>query len=240
MAIDIKMTKIMSMTKKVTVPVAVQLECCDAWSVTLEGGSDPHFRFSFQLRPGRGAGYYYSDGFEVRDAFLAIRSPEDALHFFEQFGPFEVLPSPTTGQKRRATTSDTLRWSVVQQARKELEDALQADEVPSHVYNFVFWRPLPVQLFFGAVTPQTKNEQRDAAIVECADVADAVRASVFLDRMGGFRWKRCARRGCDELFTQKTRTQKIYCGSRCAHLQAVNDYNAREAHKQKRKSAPGL
>jgi hypothetical protein len=59
-------------------------------------------------------------------------------------------------------------------------------------------------------------------------VVDALRTSIFLSRMRGFKWKRCARHGCNQLFEQDTKHQKIYCTPECAHLQAVNNYNAKQ------------
>jgi hypothetical protein len=52
-----------------------------------------------------------------------------------------------------------------------------------------------------------------------------------MSRKSGFKWTRCARKGCDQIFEQTTRCQKLYHSPDCAHLQAVNDYNARQKGK---------
>ena len=79
----------------------------------------------------------------------------------------------------------------------------------------------------------------DAAIVNCEDVVSAVRASIFLRRMSGFRWKRCARKGCDNVFevsiVRRGGPQK-HCSPQCAHHHAQNRYIAK---KKKRKGRKG-
>jgi hypothetical protein len=79
----------------------------------------------------------------------------------------------------------------------------------------------------------------DAAIVNCEDVVSAVRASIFLRRMSGFRWKRCARKGCDNVFevsiARRGGKQKIHCSPQCAHHHAQNKYIAREKKRKRRK-----
>lgn len=185
------------------------------------------------------------DAFNVRRDFLSIRSPEDALRFFERYGPFQFLPRGKSATKAsEAVRAESWKWSRLQQARRNFEEALLADGIPitkTWLYEFMFARPLIIELAFRAIVPApSKNadsritsDSDDAAIAPCADVVDALRASIFISRMGGFQWSRCARKGCEQLFQQTTRRRKLYCGPECAHLQAVNDYNSRQKKHRK-------
>ena len=137
--------------------------------------------------------------------------------------------------KRRSTRADPVTWSTVQRAQKDLEAALPNDSLPVDpkvhlrpAREFVFGQPLLVELHFRQVTPRSAAQMNDAGIVACYDVAHALRASIFLSRMRGFPWKRCAREDCNQLFEQKSKYAKIYCSARCAHLVAVNNYNRKK------------
>ena len=135
--------------------------------------------------------------------------------------------------------SSSHRAAEVQRAQSEFNEALTADAIPVDLHAFIFQQPLRVELRFRPVTPEVLQREPtwigDAAIATCDDVVSALRASVFLKRMKGFRWKRCARKGCNQLFVLDTKRDKIYCGPECAHLEAVNRYNARERKKKRRR-----
>jgi hypothetical protein len=213
---------------KYVLQIAAPLKVQAGWRLAVEDDSENVFSFK-KTQP---SGYRTEDAFAVRDDFLAIREPGDAARFFQRYGPFQYELDKKTGEKRTSIKPASVTWGTVQQARKEFEEALLAEGVPAGLYAFVFGRPLRIDLPFSAANPELARTSHggsdDVAIVPCTDVVEALRASVFLSRMRGFKWKRCARTGCKELFEQDTRHDKIYCGSRCSHLQAVNDYNARK------------
>jgi hypothetical protein len=215
--------------EKLVLPVVPLLECREGWQVTKDRSRDPMFTFSFAPTQ---TSRHYVNAFEVRERFFKVRSTEDALRFFADFGPFELLPDKKTDSKRRSTSANPVKWSIVQRAQKDLEGALLRDSVPAGLYEFVFEQPLSVELRFRQVTPQSAAQMDDAGIIDCYDVAHALRASIFLSRMRGFPWKRCAREDCNQLFEQKSKHAKIYCSERCAHLEASNNYN-RKKRKEK-------
>ncbi|MHB1959415.1 MAG: hypothetical protein ACYCO5_10330 [Acidobacteriaceae bacterium] len=232
----------MSMTRfhseKYTLPVVAMLAVREQWQVSMSRSDDPVFSF---VRKRKSLDRRRSeDAFNVRRDFLSIRSPEDALRFFERYGPFQFLPRSQAATKTsESVRADSWKWSKLQQARQNFEQALLAEGIPvekAWLYEFMFTRPLILELPFRAVTslPTKRADSHiadgieDAAIAPCEDVVDALRASIFISRMGGFQWSRCARKGCEQLFEQTTRRRKLYCSPECAHLQAVNDYNARQ------------
>jgi hypothetical protein len=230
--------------EKYTLPVAAVLTVREQWRPSVSRSDDPVF--SFTRSRDAGDARHSADAFDVRRDFLSIRSPEDALYFFARYGPFQFKPNNTSATKESlAVRAEPIAWSWLMQTQQDFAECLLAEGIPvkkAWLYEFVFARPLSLDVPFRAVSPQPSKRQdpprltdslEDAAIAPCADVVDALRASVFLSRMRGFQWSRCARRGCEQLFEQTTRRRKLYCTPECAHLQAVNDYNAR------RKTAPG-
>lgn len=85
--------------------------------------------------------------------------------------------------------------------------------------NACLWRDLPLDLVF---------QQPMKALVYCKDVEAALRATVFLDRLKGLRWRACAREDCNKPFELPPRRAKMFCSPECAHLQSVRNYNKRK------------
>jgi hypothetical protein len=230
-------------SKKYTLPIVASLRVQEEWQVSMSQTSDPEFSFARRNR----VVYRTEDAFDVRPDFFALRFPEDALRFFERYGPFRFSRDTASGTKRtKVMKAETVKWSAIQQWQKDFEEALLAETIPAEkrwLAEFVFGWPVTLHWAFRSVTPEQGRSSGwaradgidDAAIAECDDVVDALRVSIFLSRKSAFRWSRCARKGCNELFEQTTRRQKLYCSPECAHLQAVNDYNSRQKKAQKNK-----
>jgi hypothetical protein len=215
-------------TEKYTLLIAADLRVREEWQVSMSPAQDPKFSFARKSQVVRR--HRWEDAFRVRLDFLTIQSPEDALQFFKLYGPFQYKVDKT-GSKNADPEPESVLWSVIERAVNDFEQSLIAQEVPKWLYRFTFGQPLMLELPFQPITPELTRYpdwKEDAAIAHCNDVVEALRASIFLSRIRGFQWKRCARKGCGQLFEQDTKHQKIYCSPECAHLQAVNDYNARK------------
>jgi hypothetical protein len=219
-------------SEKYTLPFVALLTVSGPWTVKLSRSRNPEFSFR-QAKPIKFRAIY--DAFEVTKEFLDLKSPEDALPFFEKYGPFQFRPNES-----RLRKAESVRWNLLQnKAQPDFSAALTSDFVSSELYQFVFGQPLRVELKFRAVTSEILKTDPtridDAAVADCEDVVTAMRASIFLKRMHGFRWKRCARHGCNELFQIiEASDRKKYCTPECAHLEAVNRYNARNQNKRRK------
>lgn len=218
--------------EKYTLHIEAVLRVQEVWRVSMNQDIDPVFSFARKNE----VAFRTEDAFEVRSEFLSLQSPEEAFQFFKRFGPFQFLPAGKDASKKNATRAESISWSEIQKAQKEFEEALLADGVPVEMYRFVFDRPLMIEVPFRSVTPELSrlSYRDDTAIAACDDLVGALRASIFLSRMRDFQWKRCARRGCNQLFEQDSKHQKIYHSPECAHLQAVNNYNARQKAKTRK------
>lgn len=235
------------MSRVYTLPIRPLLHTFGRWETSVSSDSDPIY--SFLLLPPSHTrdehGQRWSrhdtayDVFEIREALFAIRTPDDALEFFRSYGPWQV-------DRLLGNDANTLRFSALlrrqefyrdallhrptkrpprpkdrPQTQKELRDALEA---------VFLWRPLPMELLFGAPF---------VARVVCKDIEDAIRASVFLDRLEGFSWRRCVKADCGKPFRLTSKREKLYCTYECAHHQAVRDYNERRRSAKKKITRKG-
>ncbi|MES2219416.1 MAG: hypothetical protein V4587_00430 [Acidobacteriota bacterium] len=216
--------------RKYTLQIDPFLESRSEWHVSMSEEPDPEFTFVLRFPPHwalplekgatpfdmakRGWTFKEADVFDVRAVVFAIKSPSDALECFRRFGPWR-LP------ERLATKADPIKWSQLQLEREFYEDALlhrsvenlnrtyEGEELIEGIQNMYLWQPLPAELLFSA--PYIE-------IVRCWDLQTALRASIFLDRMEGFIWRRCARKDCETLYKVSSKRQRLYCKTYCAHL----------------------
>jgi hypothetical protein len=162
--------------------------------------------------------------FEIRDALFSIRKTEEALAFFQAYGPWQL-------KQLLGTETEIIRLSSLLNQRDFYRDALltgrnmsgqtaHGDEAMRKLFEGIYlWQPLPMEMVF---------KQPPAVVVRCKDIQDGLRASVFLDKVEGFSWRRCARKDCGKVYRLETKHAKLYCTPECAHLQASRDYNNRK------------
>ncbi len=222
------------------------LETRGEWDARLSEESDPEISFVFhpnQPQANEDGGttwaaspFRHEEGFELRESFFAIRTAEDALNFYRRYGPHQVM-------KPLDTVAKPLRFSAVVRIRKFYMHALfersidnmrrkySGEGLHEGTENIYLWQNLYTELLF---------RQPAAAVVRCKDVEDALRATVFLDRLRGMPWKLCAREDCGKPFEQSSKRTKLYCSTDCAHLQSVRDYNERKRKVTAKTTKPSL
>lgn len=215
-----------------SLPIYSALKTRSPWRVNMSDDPDPEFSapqlIVRTLKEGSTTHHRWEDVtediFEVRRRVFSIRTPNDVMELLEDWGPWQVKePFDVKG--------DPIRFSAVMRQRDFYKNALlersvdnlgrtyKGDDVAEGVENFYLWQPLPMELVFK--DPPT-------ARVVCKDIEDSLRASVFLDRLDGFVWRRCRREDCGELFELKSKRAKLYCSAECAHLQSVRNYHERK------------
>ena len=228
----------MSKSKKVSnniysLPIIPVLQTWGEWGAYMSDEADPSF--SFKLRPvqltTRGDGgvsvkkeMRVKEAFPMRERFFAIQTAQDALAFFQEYGPFQVDKYLGT-QVKPVTLAQTLRrrnfylHALTERSIDNLARTYSGDELREGMENWYLWSPLPMELVF---------RQPMAALVRSKDVEDALRATVFLDRLRGLPWQRCIREDCGRPFEVKGARARLYCSPECAHLQSVRNYNKRK------------
>jgi hypothetical protein len=225
-----------------SLPIHPVLETHGAWQAFL--GNEPDPVISFRLGPMRQTvepdGIRYQrepdrveDAFELREQFFAIQNAKDALQFFERYGPHQVT-------KQWDNAAQPVKLSQVLRTRNFYLHALldrsianrsrtyRGRELREGLENIYLWQNLPLELVF---------RQPMTALVRCKDVEDALRATVFLDRLRALPWQRCVREDCGKPFPVKGQRAKLYCSPECAHLQSVRNYNKRKQTAKATKSA---
>jgi hypothetical protein len=227
-------SKKMSKENIYTLPIIPVLQTSGEWRAYMDQEPDPAFTFNFERRP-LAMG---SDGkknwtaeperikepFAMRERFFAIRDKEDALRFFQEYGPLQLA-------KAWDVVAPPVKLSVVLDRRDFYLEALlnrsvdnfrrkyEGDELTEGMENIYLWQNLPMELVF---------HQPLQALVRCKDVEDALRATVFLSRLRSLPWQRCLRDDCGKPFEVASRRPKLYCTPECAHLQSVRNYNKRQ------------
>jgi hypothetical protein len=229
-----------------SLPIHPILETAGAWQAFLGDEANPVISFKLgQMRqttePDGGIRYQRApdrveDAFVLRERFFAIRNAKDALQFFELYGPYQLT-------KQRDTTAEPIKLSQVLKRRDYYLDALlhrsidnihrkySGDELWEGLDNIFLWQNLPIELVF---------RQPLTALVRCKDVEDALRATVFLDRLRALPWQRCVREDCGKPFPVKGQRAKLYCSPECAHLQSVRNYNKRQQSAKAAKAAKAV
>lgn len=238
------MNKTNFMSKRIySLPVVPYLETRGGWRVQVTEDADPVFSFSARLPQAKEEGGTKSwsleptnfNVFEMREALFAVQTPGDALRFFEVFGPWQI-------KQHLGTEAGSIRFSGVIRQRDFYQDALLSREIWGNsrmesgdaqtraaIEDYYLWQPLPMEMVF---------QQPPAVIVRCKDIQEAMRTSVFLDRLDGFPWRRCAREDCGKVYKLESKRARMYCSTDCAHLQSVRSYNERK-RAEAAKAKPG-
>lgn len=218
---DMNKTKNVSMTIY-SLPIASYLEVQGEWETTMGQEDDPVFCFAQRpdhqrrMHPGR-----FKDAFALREQLFAVKNGDDVLSFFREYGPYQL--------EKPLASAHPVTLSFVLQKRDFYLNALLRPIESGRVYSgdsageglkdIYLWQNLPMELVF---------RQPMQAFVRCKDIEDALRASVFLDRLRAMPWRRCMREDCGKPFEVPSRRAKIYCSQECAHLQSVRFYNKRQ------------
>jgi hypothetical protein len=218
-----------------TLPIVPVLETWDRWRAYIGREADPTISFELEKVVADESGVWsvekrVKEPFAMREQFFAIAGGEDALGFFQEYGPLNV-------QARLDNKAPAVKLSAVMERKNFYLDALlsrsldnlnrtySGDDLREGMQNLYLWQNLPMELAF---------RQPMQSFVRCKDVEDALRATVFLDRLRALPWQRCAREDCGKPFAVTSKRPKLYCTPECAHLQSVRSYNKRQ---QKAKAA---
>lgn len=204
------------------------------WKVSMTAGPDPQFTFENTNPNSRDV--VWRDGQAVATEFLNLKSPEDALVFFQKYN-FDETKKPDEDKKIR------IRWSDIESIRKIFLSALANEPVPQNMQEFVF-QPLQMQLehVVKAVqiisSKQAKKEEFDAikGIAKCEDVLSSLRAVTFLSR--GSVWRQCENPKCEMWFKPNRPDQKCHDAA-CTRRRIANRFTQRtrdEKEKRTRKA----
>jgi hypothetical protein len=211
-----------------TLPVVPILSTYEGWKVSIS--DDPDQEFTFSLRSfGSRIVRNKDDTFDlphkievdaclVRDRFFAISTPDEALRFFQEFGPYFLA-------ERLAQQAPPVRFSWLMKKRRLYEEALvnkkywdrsakeSPDDPDAEEWSSYLRQPLQAEIM------RSSGGHSQVLHISCKDIAACLRSTVFLDTLSGTERGRCARVGCPTPLFQRTRKTKKYCSRECEELQ---------------------
>lgn len=231
--------------KNYTIPITPALHTWGEWEVQVSEDQDPEFSFTMprpriEVTPGRRFGErkeIKADAFKVRGSLFAVRKDrkdavKDLMALFEKYGPWHV-------EEYLDMKASNVRLSQVEKTREFYQQALAAKsnhwtrengkDLHAQIHDVFQSQPLPMEFLF--VDPPR-------ALVRCKDIESSLRASVFLDKVNGFKSGFCKRKDCSNWFPF-TPYRTHYCSDACAHLQAVRDYNKKHPSQPKTHAQKG-
>jgi hypothetical protein len=202
--------------------------------VKMNGDPDPEFTFKLKRRIVQnedgtfGLVKHEKSAHDVRDRIFAISkpdsTPEQALAFFQEFGPFMV------NEKLEGLP---IRFSWFKQKLEAYEAALlnknywdesgDPDDLEDAVWFLYLRQPLQAEIRKGV------RALSECLVVVCKDVNECLRATVFLDSLTGPGRGRCENLACSKIF-QKTRKKRRFCSRKCEEL--IKKRNQRKKAKE--------
>jgi hypothetical protein len=168
------------------------------------------------------------DGWQVRDAFLNLKTEEECLAFLNQTGIF----SQQVG-KGRLRWSDFLNWQEVLREFLKLSPPKWAKWLGTVAFESDLISNL-VRLHIDFTVQFRWEGDRHFAMVLAQDTLTAILATIYIDHLRRAKFKFCARLDCRRPFELTSKHKRIYCSQYCAHLESVRALRARRKRRGRR------
>jgi hypothetical protein len=171
--------------------------------------------------------HWYFDPWEVRKAFLAVKTDDEILAFLNETGRFE----------RKADALGLWGFDDFREWQRVVKELLKpyprnwlnalSRAVPDQTKRILFPKDFSGQFQSMGYTSHV--------VITMKETLSALLATVFIDRLRGAKIKFCARPDCKKEFQVKSNHRRDYCTQSCAHLQSLRRLRAR-----RRKKSPKL
>ena len=203
----------------------------------------------FRFRPGEVADWDEGDldAFSLREAFLATKTPGEALDFLAVGGPFRGYDDD--GKLRNSMTwRDFQRWQEIvrivlingslplEKVSESIETVRVRYAVPddlNHVLSdlsgkergLLFMFPTHIAIRADQL-PSNDERPRLCAEVFVGSILEAVLASVYIDGLRGVNYRLCAFPDCCRVYEVLSNHERAYCSQACAHKASVRKRRA--------------
>lgn len=208
------------------------IELHGIWEITKTDGQDPVFTFEnhdVQTETMRHFPTVKKWAFAAMKDYFAIKSSDDALSFFKEYGPLQLAPGPRG--KLRGTATPVRYSAVIERrdywlnaSRRRIEDF---QHEPTDIRGFFddlnLLLPLRAELMFNS----------PVLAVRCLDVEEALKACVHIDRLNGLAWGLCAWKKCGKPFPIGSHPEKKFCSLKCAGRQTSKTWWDKPENKQR-------
>ena len=188
------------------------------------------------------------DAYSLRDAFLTIKTPGEALDFLALGGPFRDYDADDK-LRDSMTWRDFQRWQgiiriVLTEGTLPLETVSQSEQsvriryaVPDDLCQVLSslshdergWLSMfPTQIIIRAdQRPRVDDERpRLCAEVIVDSILEAILATAYIDELRGVNYRLCALPDCSEIYEVFSKHARIYCSQACAHKANVRKRRA--------------
>lgn len=205
-----------------------------------------------RLRPKRIPGYLVGeffwtyrtpanvDGWLLRERFLAISTPQDALEFLRDTGPFlppgrpeKFFPTGTDPGFRKSHQIE-VTLSELQYTQAVIKRWLTHEDVGGVWWPEWLGEPKSHDLLLRRhLVGLTVGLSPSGAAIPTDYGLQAIWATILLDRGWGAKFRCCRREDCGRVFRVRDPRQ-VFCSYRCAHLVVVR--KSRKRKKRARRS----
>lgn len=158
----------------------------------------------------------YVPAHEARDAFAMIETIEDAVRFFERYGP---LDNNSNDGRRYSLSQIRTKQETLKRYRKM--DHRDFFGTKKDLRDWFESSPLQAELMVG---------QRPFWSVQAIDVNTAIRNATYIDHMRRVRVGTC--RHCGKLFELPERRNQLYCDTPCQNKASKKRWNQKHGGKQ--------
>jgi hypothetical protein len=226
-------------------PIRVIYHPCDEVVSFERQGEEIVFRFrASDLQ--RWESWATFDAFALRETFLAIKTPGEALDLLNISGFFHYgrEETPTEGPRSTLTWSQFQRWQEL--VRLILTDGFLSLERVSHSERAGFvplavpagmkeqvtnisvgeWGWLQGNPDFVSIRTEADTAKRGERKRLCAEVfvrtaLEAILATIYVDHLNGINYQLCALKNCNTVYEVSSKHERQYCSQRCAHKASV-------------------
>jgi hypothetical protein len=175
------------------------------------------------------------DAYDVRELFLSVSSPLEALDFFNKTGAFEVTVPQQEEQNWQhhlswngfldiqrlvkfvmvngfflANTDDGIHLRKTVPEEFEIARLLQPPEIQKLLDG------LPSLHLYPYVDPKT-NRRKLSLYLATGTALEMIFASIYMDNLADARYELCGLEGCGKVFELKDNREKQYCCQQHAH-----------------------
>ena len=229
-------------------PIRVVYEPMSVITSLQKQGKEIHFRFEYEGRFSDSE----IDAASLRETFLGIRTPAEALDLLTLAGPFRSF-TDESGFREEMTWSDFQRWQeivrfVVTGGPLQTEECFMEGQDRS--YGPVGQRYRVSEQLRPALTDLTMQEQKwlsgfpDQILIRadepvngntrkkvCAEVfvhsiLEAILATAYIDGLKGINYQLCALPDCSQVYEVSSKHERQYCSQACAHKASVRKRRA--------------
>jgi hypothetical protein len=228
-------------------PIRVLYDPMEIVVSTERQGDDFLFRFRFAHREGNEDNRI--EATTLRETFLEIKTPGEALNFLTLAGRFRGLDE--NGEYQESMTwSDFQKWQEIIRIvlvhgilpMKELSSTparvVIGFDVPDHLKSVLsdlsmkeqgWLQGFPEQLVIRADEP-VKGDKRKKLCAEVFvnSVLEAILATAYIDELRGINYQLCALPDCPKIYEVSSKHERQYCSQACAHKASVRKRRAEE------------